>query len=329
MSSRESGPRENLDHGNTPDHSAKIDKMLGALLGGIVGDAFGSPYQFKARGSYEITNDMEYCKHFNMPPGSFTDDSSMMLCLAESLVERGGFDANDQMERYWQWLTRGYMSSSERGAFDIGNATMRSIMAYGEDRRHGRPLKKGYGIIGVYARGNGGIMRLAPIPVYYHADHAATITRAAASSAVTHAEPECLDAAVLMAHVMHKLLNGASKAEACDNAEVEPHVFSEKIKALCRGEYKSKSRDEISTKGYVVDTLEAALWTLHTCETYEAGIKTLAAMGDDVDTTCCVYGQLAGALWGLGAIPHRWLGALQCMDTVKRVCTSLVAAALA
>ncbi|EFN52346.1 hypothetical protein CHLNCDRAFT_49111 [Chlorella variabilis] len=304
--------------------------MMGSLLGGIVADALGSPYQFKERGSYSVTPDMEYCHTYSKPPGSFTDDSSMMLCLAESLATQRQFDAADQMERYWRWLTQGYMSSAPY-AFDIGGTTKNSIAGYGHDKKHcemlGKPFQfKAYGLTHYTSSGNGGIMRLAPVPVFYHTNHAAAVEHSRLSSAVTHASPECLDSAALLGHVIHRLLNGASKHEACDNTEFEPLVASPKVKAICQGTYKTKTRDQISTSGYVIDSLEAALWGLFHATDYEAGVMTLAAMGLDTDTVCCIFGQMAGALWGVSAIPERWRAGLACQDTVHRVCGDLVRA---
>jgi ADP-ribosyl-[dinitrogen reductase] hydrolase len=307
-------------------NTEKSTKMIGSILGGIVGDAFGSPYQFMPRDRYTITAELEECENFGMPPGAFTDDSSMMLCLAESLAVCDGFDAADQMERYHRWLTQGYMSSAAY-AFDIGQTTRLSIGAYGRDRAKENDIPipfKGYGLTAESSSGNGGIMRLAPVPVYFHDEYAAAIKYARLSSAVTHASPECLDCAALLAHVIHRLLNGATKTEALDTAKFEAEVTTPKVKDLCRGTYKHKTRAQISTAGYVVDSLEAALWMLHRTDSYEAGILALATMGNDVDTVCSIFGQMAGALWGVDAIPTRWLDGIQRFHMVLRTANSLV-----
>ena len=296
-----------------------MDKRVGCLLGGIVGDAFGSPYQFRPRGSYDITPDMEPCTCFEVPAGAFTDDGAMMLCLARSLTVRGGFDEVDQMRRYHRWLEEGYMSSVDE-AFDIGGTTTVAVTEWAATR----PAVGPFGLTDEDSKGNGGIMRLGPILVFYHERHDECVEYARRSSAVTHATVECMDCAALMAHVLFKLLNGATRAEALDNADFE--VSTPVVRALCAGEYKAKTRDQISTSGYVAHTLKAALWALHRAESYEDGVMTLARMGSDVDMVCCVFGQLAGALWGAGAVPERWVDALLKKDMVVAVVQGLVKA---
>lgn len=320
-------------------------------MGGIVGDAFGSPYQFRRRGTFAVTPDMEPCDNFSAPAGSFTDDSSMMLCLARSLAVRGAFDAEDQMDRYERWLNKGYMSSMDR-SFDVGSTTMRSIQPYANDKfgnQTGQTAfatlgERAYGMIGERYRGNGGIMRLAPV-VVWALDEGEAVDLAVRQCAVTHADPVCTDCAAVMARVLWRLMSGAPKDEALDLSSVdladlavpESEGPGKAIRAVCRGEYKEKSRDEVSTSGYVVDTLEAALWALWTTDSYEEGVMTLAAMGDDADTTCCVFGQLAGPLYtraggsgsGSGSaivVPERWSAALARRDLIDSVIDGLLAA---
>ncbi len=292
------------------------------MLGGIVGDAFGSPYQFRRRDTFVITDDMEPCENFGTPPGAYTDDSAMMLCLARSLAVRGGFDATDQIERYARWLYTGYMSSMDY-AFDIGQTAIEAVGAYARDKANGVSTDKSYAMTSEAFCGNGGIMRLAPAVIFADT-RVDAIDLATRQCAVTHANPKCIDCAALMAHVLWSLLHGESKEAALDLASFADTLHTEEVRALCRGEYKSKTPAEVQTSGYVVHTLEAALWTLWHANTYEEGIKILAAMGDDADTTCCVYGQLAGALYGDQAIPGRWLGALRRRSLVEAVVDGLV-----
>ncbi|APC25821.1 ADP-ribosylglycohydrolase [Only Syngen Nebraska virus 5] len=301
------------------------DKKFGCLMGGIVGDAFGSPYQFRQRYTYEITDDMEFCKIYEVPAGSFTDDSSMMLCLAQSLTDKNGFDPKDQMEKYADWLEYGYMSSIDK-AFDVGNTTASSVGKYVTDRsRNNISDIESYGLTDDRRCGNAGIMRLGPIPVFY-SKYEDAIKYARLSSAVTHAHEDCLDCAGIMSHVVFKLLHGCGKHEALDVSIFENSV-SENVKRICRGEYKNYTRDQIRTTGYVVDTLEAAMWALYVTNSYEEGMKLLARMGNDVDTVCCVFGQLAGAYYGSNGsngVPERWIHALQKRDMVNDVINNFI-----
>jgi ADP-ribosyl-[dinitrogen reductase] hydrolase len=319
-----------------------ISAARGCLFGGIVGDAFGSPYQFRTRGSFAVTPDMEPCENFRTPAGAFTDDSSMMLCLARSLTV-AGFDVADQMHRYGRWLCHGYMSSMTH-AFDIGVATRTSIMAYAQDETGSaaeRAALCGYGLVGERYRGNGGIMRLAPSVVFAVTETEA-IDMARRQCAVTHADPVCTDCAGLMARVLWRLLHGAPKDAAVDLTS-EADLVHPAARELCLGElpgglpggllggpprgWKAKCVNDISTSGYVVDTLEAALWALWTTDNYEEGVMLLASLGDDADTTCCVFGQLAGALYGHEGVPKRWESLLQCPEMVDTVVEDFLAAA--
>lgn len=273
--------------------------MLGGILGGIMGGIVGSG------------ND------------SFGDDSGMMLCLADSLAERKTLDRADVMEKFIAWRTISHDRGPERSRFDDRRTIDGAIARY----RHKTSADDAWSFGGRddMDAGHGGIVRLAPVPIFYWDDLELAIAMARQSSGLTHARPECLDAATLMAFVMVKLLRGYTKEEALDADVVEHSCTVPEIKALCRGEYKSKTRDLLSVEGGVVDSLEAALWGLHTAASYEGGVRALADLGDAV---CCVYGQMAGALYGLEGMPQTWVDAVRQRDTIVRVSYSLVQAAL-
>lgn len=320
----------------TTNYSARRDRMMGSLVGGIIADAYGSPYEFRPRDSYSITGEMEYCTTFNLPKGSFTDDSSTMLCLAVSLTECKGFNGLDQMRRYADWRRNGYMSSApERGCFDIGRTTS---MAIGRFEFHKRlqdmgcgdgvdPAKKCFGMKGELDSGNGGLMRLAPAPIFFWRDMEEAVEYSRLSSQVTHANTECMDAAALLGFVIWKGIRGMSREDMLRNESFEDKVQCDKVKALCRGEYKTKQRKDIRTTGYVIDTLEAALWAFYHANDYKDGVMTLGRMGDDTDTVCCVFGQIGGAFWGYSSLPRSWIEDLQRRDLVMKTCIDLVKAA--
>lgn len=305
----------------------KENRLKGLFIGGIVGDAFGSPYEFKQQGSYTITDQMEYNGVFKIPAGSFTDDSSMMLCLAQSLIDTKGFSASDQMRKYVDWMMTGYMSSNdERGCFDIGRQTKTAIYEYIKTVRSGNPSDGYHGSAGgMFASGNGGIMRMAPIMVFYHMDVATGLQRAQDSSRVTHGSPECLESAWLMAYVVFLLLEGTSKDDVLRAMwNVKDTLKEEKVRDIAGLTWAGKKADYIFTSGYVIHTLEAALWGFFMTDTFKRGMMVLAEMGRDVDTVCCVYGQIAGAFYGYSAIPDEWITSLQKKDLVQSVCATLV-----
>lgn len=281
------------------------NKIKGSILGGIVGDAYGSPYEFKKRDSYTVTGEMEYNNVFNVASGSFTDDGSMMLCILASLIEKKQFDGHDIMHKFIQWNINGYMSSdSEKGCFDIGKTIRTSLDDYyqcGKLYKHSitDPL---------ITSGNGGLMRLAPIPVFFDNIQDA-VKHSILSSKLTHSSPECLESATLMGGMIFQLVRGLSK-EYVLSYQNEPYKC-EKVMNIANGTYKTKSRDQIKTTGYVIDSLEAALWAFYKTNSYQDGMNVLVTMGDDVDTVCCIYGQIAGAYYGINEIPTRWLNKLQ------------------
>ncbi|GIW88129.1 MAG: ADP-ribosylglycohydrolase [Isosphaeraceae bacterium] len=275
------------------------DRFCGCLLGLAVGDAVGTTVEFRPRGSFKPLADMIGGGPFNLRPGQWTDDTSMALCLASSLVERHGFDARDQMERYCKWADTGYLSSTGR-CFDIGNTVASALRRF---RQTGDPYA---GSNAPHSAGNGSIMRLAPIPMFFFPDIDAAERFAAESSRTTHGAAECIDACRLLARIICRALSGKPKDEVALE-DSKTFVGSEKIVAIARGAYREKSREEIRGSGYVVDSLEAAMWCFIHADSFAEAILMAANLGDDADTTAAVCGQVAGAYYGAQQIPAAWL----------------------
>jgi ADP-ribosylglycohydrolase len=278
------------------------DRFRGCLLGLAVGDAVGTTLEFKPRGSFKPINDMVGGGPFRLKPGEWTDDTSMALCLATSLVEKNGFDPKDQMERYCRWWKEGYLSSNGL-CFDIGNTVGAALNRY---RNTGDPIA---GSTSPHSAGNGSIMRLAPVAMFYYPDIAAAIRYAAESSRTTHGAPECIDACRLLAGMICRALSEAAKEEILFG-EAASFLGEPKITSIAQGEYRNKSISEIRGTGYVVESLEAALWCFLHTETFEATILKAANLGDDADTTAAICGQVAGAFYGESGIPEKWLAKL-------------------
>ncbi len=283
------------------------DRFRGCLLGLAVGDAVGTAVEFKPRGSFEPVTDMLGGGPFGLKPGQWTDDTSMVLCLAESLIAKQGFDARDQMERYIRWYRDGHLSSTGK-CFDIGNATSDALRRF---ERTGDPFS---GSTDPRSAGNGSLMRLAPIPMFYYPDIEKAVQYAAQSSRTTHGTAECLDACKLYAYILTKALDGKPKDEILSVPDTTNLLkdLSPKIQAIAAGTYKAKTEDQIRGSGYVVESLEAALWCFHTTNTFRDAILKATNLGDDADTTAAICGQLAGAHYGESSIPVEWLEKL-CM----------------
>jgi DNA (cytosine-5)-methyltransferase 1 len=180
-----------------------VDRFRGCLLGLAVGDAVGTTVEFQTRGSFTPLTDMVGGGPFDLVPGQWTDDTSMALCLATSLLEQGRFDPKDQMDRYWQWYNDGYLSSTG-DCFDIGNTVFLALASY---RKSGDPFS---GSTHPNTAGNGSIMRLAPVLMFYYPDRALTLQFSVESSRTTHGTAECLDACRLFGDILYRALDGAS-----------------------------------------------------------------------------------------------------------------------
>lgn len=283
-------------------------RFRGCLLGLACGDAVGTTVEFQARGRFTPVADMIGGGVFDLPPGAWTDDTSMALCLAASLTDLGRFDPVDQMRRYCKWLDEGYLSSTGR-CFDVGNTVRSALRAF---QRSGEPFS---GSTDPWSAGNGCIMRLAPVPMFYHPDRDLAVERSGQSARTTHGANECLEASRLFGAMLFQALSGASKEEILLNHGVND-ATSLKIQAIARGDYRTKTDSEIRGSGYVVHSLEAALWCFWQSSTFEAAVLLAANLGDDADTTAAVCGQVAGAFHGDSGIPPRWLDRLVMVETI-------------
>lgn len=291
------------------------ERFQGCLLGLAVGDAVGTTVEFKPRGSFKPVTDMLGGGPFNLKPGQWTDDTSMALCLGYSLLECGGFNALDQMQRYLKWLREGYCSSTGR-CFDIGNTVSKALRMF---EVSGNPFS---GSSDPYSAGNGSLMRLAPVILYYYPDQKLMLEFASESSRTTHAESSCLDACRLYAAILGQALDGANKQDVLIKHAIQ--IESTSIQAIANGDYMSKSRDQIRGTGYVVESLEAALWSFYTTDSFESAILTAVNLGDDADTTAAICGQIAGAYYGINCIPQRWLNRLAMRNEISNLAERLL-----
>jgi ADP-ribosyl-[dinitrogen reductase] hydrolase len=287
-------PVAGSDHKQTDPHR---DRAIGALVGLAIGDCLGTTIEFSRRDTYPPVTDMIGGGPFRLRPGEWTDDTSMALCLADSLIHSGGvLDPDDLARRFVKWWQDGENSVNGR-CFDIGNATRAALASY---VRTGAPRGDDH----AHSAGNGGIMRLAPAALASPFDAGKAAALARAQSEVTHAAPECLDAADVLARVIVAGMAGDG-LKALD-AGSQAALVAPKIKAVAEGSWRKKSRDEIKSSGYVVDTLEAALWAVGGSGSFEEAVLKAVNLGDDADTVGAVAGQIAGALWGYSSIPARW-----------------------
>jgi ADP-ribosylglycohydrolase len=304
------------------------ERYRGALIGLAAGDAVGTTLEFKPPGTFEPIDDMIGGGPFNLEPGQWTDDTSMALCLAESLIESNGFDPVDQLSRYVRWKRDGHHSSIGR-CFDIGGTTLAALARF---ERHSQAWS---GSTDKFSAGNGSLMRLAPVPMFFAAQPEIAITRAVDSSRTTHGATEAIDACRYFAGLIVGSLQGRSR-EALLAPMFTPverlwdrEPLAPKIHEIAAGSFLTRNPPEIRGTGYVVASLEAALWAFAKSTSFEHGALLAVNLGDDADTTGAVYGQLAGAYYGVEGIPQKWRHKLAGLTTLERFAVELLKRAVA
>lgn len=273
-------------------------RYRGALLGLATGDAVGTTLEFQQPGSFTPLTDMVGGGPFGLQPGQWTDDTSMALCMAESLVETGRFDPVDQLQRYLRWYREGHWSSTGR-CFDIGTATREALHRF---ERIGEPW---CGSPNPQKAGNGSLMRLAPVVLFFADDPAEAVTWAGESSRTTHQAPAAVDACRYFAALLLDVLRGQAKAELLADPHTELNLMPD-VAAVAAGSFRARQPPEIRGTGYVVRSLEAALWAFHGSDNFRDGCLKAVNLGDDADTTGAIYGQIAGAYYGVDNIPAPW-----------------------
>jgi len=304
------------------------DQYRGALIGLAVGDALGTTLEFRSPRSFKPIDDMKGGGQLHMKPGQWTDDTSLALCLAESLVERKCFDPVDQLARYVRWYRDGHLSSTGE-CFDIGTTTASAL------RRFEATQEPFCGSTDPHAAGNGSIMRLAPVPLFFASAPTEAIERSGESSRTTHGAQVCVDACRYMGGLIVGTVNGASKDEILSDMYCPVpgywtnHPLCQEIADIAHGSFKHKEPPAIRGTGHVVKSLEAAIWAFRKTRSFQEGALLAVNLGDDADTTGAVYGQIAGTFYGYDAIPEQWRHMITSADLIVSLADRLTGAAAA
>ncbi|KKZ65420.1 ADP-ribosylglycohydrolase [[Emmonsia] crescens] len=315
-------------------------KIKGSIFGVAVVDALGGPVEFQPRGSFPPVTGFRHNHNFNVPPGTWTDDTSMTLCLAQSLIEnRGAFIAQTALRNYINWYQHGYLSATG-DCFDIGTATTKALLIWGNYFEKTTNLEKGdpnghlagqpdvdKALKKEMFCGNGSLMRVAPIGLVYSNNIDVALKNAALSSNVTHPYPTCAECCVIYTKLIVQSLNGVDK-EGLAQIIANTTFVDEKVKERLRHytslkDWESRDTSDIKSSGYVVSTLEAALWAFFRTTTFRKGALDVVNLGYDADTVGAVYGGLAGAYYGVEDIPIEWVEGLQQKEIVDRVACGL------
>ena len=291
-----------------------IDRWRGCLLGLACGDAVGTTVEFSARGTFPPVTDLVGGGPFGLIAGEWTDDTSMALCLATSLVHCRGTDLHDQISRYVNWWQWGYLSSTG-DCFDIGMTVRAALNRFLTTKD---PLA---GSTDPRTAGNGSLMRLAPVAMWFAPDIEAVRDNARLSSVTTHGAAEAVDCCAVYAELIARALAGAPH-DALLRAPA-PAGASAAVRAIADGAYLGKAADQINGSGYCVESLEAALWCFASTDSFESAVLAAANLGDDADTTAAIVGQIAGAHYGIGGIPERWLAKIKMRDEIDALARAL------
>lgn len=288
------------------------EKVMGALLGVVVGDAVGMPVQFESREKRERRPvvDLEGWGCFNMAPGSWTDDSSLTLCLTESLVE-AGVDPEDAARRFVSWYDHGYWTP-QGFSFDIGGGTAEAM----ENLKRGASALES-GPAHLNANGNGSLMRIMPAALYLARKPEDEMMRGIfLLSGITHGHSLSRTACYLYGVMAKELLSGsdgmtAYRAMCGRKGElVDRGLYAQAFERVLGGALNLVPRDEIRSSGYVIDSLEAALWCFLNQADYKETILSAVNLGEDTDTIAAIAGGLAGIRYGREGIPEEWIDSL-------------------
>lgn len=353
--------------------SIAAPRISGAIYGVLVADALGGPVQFKKRGTFAPVTDLRPVEPFHKPTGAWSDDGSMTLCIAQSLVENNGiFSARDIAAKFHRWYAHGSFISAGKESWDVGNATgiacqmwakilgnvhggaagqVGTLPSRDEFRTVQKAIYESKHLSSPKCQGNGSLMRVAPIGVLFHHDTDAAMRYARAQSDLTHPHPACGDACAVYTRLIaecfkFKHLGTHSPEEQTAQKRMLARIFSnmdisdlglrERLHSRCYPEsehplvrWNKVHADQVHCEGWVVDTLDAALWAFFTTRSWEEGALRVVNLGGDSDSAGAVYGGLAGAFYGFDAIPEKWKKGILKPDMVHGITKNLVEVAKA
>ena len=293
--------------------SRNWDRAVGALVGLAVGDAIGTSLEMSKRDSAPPVSDMVGGGPFDLRAGEWTDDTAMALCLADSLLTCNGLDQSDLLRRFSRWLRHGD-NSCTGSCVGVGNTTFEAI------RRFEKTQNPVSDLTDPEMAGNGSLMRLAPVAIYWHRERAAAVSAARDQSAATHGAPAAIEACAYFTHLLLDAIEGLPKEQV-----LRPRQWpaNKDVDAVARGSWIDKPRSRIRSSGYVIDTLEAALWSVAQADSFRDCVLIAANLGDDADTVAAVTGQLAASLWGATDIPAEWVRRLAWSLRIRKLSAAL------
>lgn len=311
-------------------------KLYSTILGIAIGDALGYPVQFQKRDNLKVNPviDMMPCIQFKGAIGVWSDDTSLSLCLLENL--KSGIDYEQIAHSMLKWLDEGYMTPFGK-SFDIGFTTANAIANI---RSQKIPAVE-CGLCIERANGNGSLMRILPLAFYINEmPFSERISIVKDVSSITHGHWKSVISCIIFIELAIELLKGLDIMQAfintinrCkdkqndiinlfDSSSISILDYERTFSKILSIGLKDISENEINSSGYVVDTLESALWSLLSTETFEKAVLRAVNLGKDCDTIGAVTGGLAGLYYGLDSIPGKWIEKLQRLDLINSVCNN-------
>ncbi len=311
----------------------KDNIWLDGIMGVVVGDALGCPVQFMSRSEIRergLVTEMEGYGTYDMPVGTWTDDSSMTLALLASIREKGTIDLEDIMKRFAKWLVDGeYTPFGE--SFDIGGGTMAAITRYLRDR----DIRTCGGTTD-HDNGNGSLMRILPACLYAYDQEmsdkdAVRMIHEVAGLTHNHIRGQIacglyyfcakaiLDDQGELIELLQDGLNRGFKFYEGNIAIRTELAYYGRLRDV--KEFVSIPEDNIKSGGYVVESIEAAIWSLATTGSFKECLLKAVNLGDDTDSVAAIAGGLAGLYYGYGSIPAEWLEVIQRREWVEEMCS--------
>lgn len=304
-----------------------LEKVKAGILGFITGDAFGVPVEFTVRSQRkrDLIKEMIGNGSHPVPEGTWSDDTSMTLATFDSIRERGNINYQDIMDKYCEWVFNKKYTATDL-VFDVGSTTGYAIDNYHKNNMSptecgGREDNN---------NGNGSLMRMLPIVYYLHyieLDNDTKMDIIKNYSSLTHGHEVSILGCAIYNDYMNNLLKGYGKEDAYLELDIDKYreYFSEesieRYRRILKHELDEAEEDSIKSTGYVVDTLEACIWTILHTNSYEEAIIEAVSLGDDTDTVAAITGSMAATIYGEESIPERWLSKVRKVDYVINIVT--------
>lgn len=297
-------------------------RFVGSLVGLASADALAAPTQFRKPGSFGVVGDLLGGGPFDLPRGGWSDDTAMALVLADSLIASSGFDAHDQVRRYARWQKEGYLSATGQ-CLGITASVTRAIAT---------ALYRSMPFAGSHDPEQAAkevLSRVAPVVMFFFADGTAAVDQSVQAARITCQAPVALDCVRILAAMVHQALAGRDKQHVLRPDELLPVAeLKPAVRTILEGSYTRNSPPAITGAGTVIDALEAALWAFHRSRDFRSGALEAVNLGGDSDVVGAVYGQLAGAYYGINAIPANWRNSLMRKELLQETADHLLTHAL-